>query len=563
PLLSDENLSAAKRLPKVKDDAEGGAGKISAEDIPRRHILVVEDEISQSSAVCGWLRELGQSVEVAHNAEDALAFLAKITPDIAIVDVGLPNMSGTDLAKIILQKYPQIQVVNATDWARANETQDALDELQTLGGKLLYKPILSEDLAAYLLYEQDQRTAPPQAEEKPSLSIPNLNAKKTIHALLAMYKKHLGAEQVFLFSLDTAHRRVNIAERVGDGIVNKNAVAQLIYSPVRDAAEDGEIVVSNEIGERERKRFQYLLEFSPLMISCLGVPVPAQTTLKYALFALDKRSKQLGGEYQIYAQGVALAIGAALDQNELRERSALIQRSALIGNLASGMIHEMNNLAGPLLFEADTVKKNLARLSEESGKNDYTDVNNELLNIEQDIRQIVGITKAFGKIVRKAATETIRVDEMIDNTLLLLREISRRARVRLQFNAPDHLVVVRNQPVVLEQIFLNVVLNAVQQVSEWRKNGEGYIQIDLDMGLIDGDKDAVICRILVSDNGPGVHASLWERIFEMGFSTRKDGSGIGLHVSRNLIENMNGRIYVADSHVLSGSVFALEFPIYA
>lgn len=71
-----------------------------------------------------------------------------------------------------------------------------------------------------------------------------------------------------------------------------------------------------------------------------------------------------------------------------------------------------------------------------------------------------------------------------------------------------------------------------------------------------------ICRILIKDTGPGIHTSLWERIFEMGFSTRMDGSGIGLFVSRNLMEEIEGKIYVLDSHILHGTVFALEFPVH-
>lgn len=558
--LSDEDLSATQKRYKVKDKAKNESEKILGDDLPRRHILVVENEEMQSEAICGWLRKLGQSVDAVRSAEEALAFLEKTSPDIALVDVGLPNASGTELVKIILENYPQVQAANMTDWARANEIKNALDELQALGGKLLYKPLLPEDLAAYLLHEQDQRAAAPQAEEKLALSnIPKLNVTKSIRTLLAMCKKQLDAEQVFLFSLDAAHRRINIADRVGDGAINKNAVAQLIYSPVRDAAEDGEVIVENEINERERKRFQHLLAFSPAAVSCIGVPVPAQTTLKYALFALDPRAKRFDDGSQMYAQGMALALGAALDQSDLRERSALIQRSALIGNLASGMMHEMNNLAGPLLFEADTIKKSLARILKDETSN-YANINIEIANIEKDVRQIISVTKAFGKIATKANMETLRVDEIVENTLLLLREIGKRSRVKFQFNAPEKLVIVRNQSVTLEQIFLNVVLNAVQQIAEWRKDGEGHIQINME--LLNEAQDAAMCRILVADNGPGIHTVLWEKIFEMGFSTRKDGSGIGLHVSRSLMEDIGGKIYVVDSHILSGSVFALEFPIH-
>ncbi|MBL8100992.1 MAG: S1 RNA-binding domain-containing protein [Anaerolineales bacterium] len=530
-------------------------------NIPRRHILVVEDEVSQSEAVCGWLRELDQSVDVVHSAEEAIGFLSKTLPDIALVDVGLPSMSGTDLTRHILENYPQVQVVNATDWARASEVSEALEQLQAQGGKLLYKPLVPEDLVMYLLYEQDHQGITKQQIEEKSivLKVPPKNSKKNIHTLMALCKKRLGVEHVFLFALDPAHRRIRVVERIGDGAINKNAITQLIYSPVRDVAEDRDVVVVNEIGEREHRRFQYLVEFLPTMTSCIGIPIPAQTAQKYALFAIDHREKQFGEETQLYAEGIALSIGAALDQNELREISALIQRSALIGNLASGMIHEINNLVAPLQYESDNLRKILMRLEKEPEDSIHEKIKNEVSNIEQDVRQIISTVNTFGKIAKKPKAEVLRVDEIVNDTLLLLREISKRSRVKMLFNPPEKMVIVRNQAVVLEQIVLNVTLNAIQQIVEHRSEESG--QIHIAMELINETQNNAICRILVADNGPGIHSSLWEKIFEMGYSTRQDGSGIGLFVSRNLMEEIGGKIYVADSHILHGSVFGLEIPI--
>lgn len=558
---SGEEMPTGRSQLIVPDEAGRGMGQILKMKIPRRHILVVEDEASQSKAVCGWLREMGQSVDAVDNAEDAIDFLARTLPDIALVDVGLPTMSGTDLTRFILQNHPQVQVVNATDWARANDISDTLDELQAMGGKLLYKPLLPEDLAACLLYEQDKRGIQPRRnEDKPFIpKNPAHDPGKAIHALLAACKKRLGIEQVFLFSLDPSYRRIHIVERAGDGMVNKNAIAQLIYSPVRDAAEDREAIVLNEIGEKERKRFQYLLEFLPSTVSCMGVPVPTQSAVKYALFATDRRPKQFSEERQLYMEGLALAVGAALDQSTLRERSTLMQRSALIGNLASGMIHEINNLIAPLQIGSDTLRRNLERLEKHADEAAYAKVRNEIAGMEQDIRQMAGTVNAFGNIAKNPQVEVVRVDEIINNTLLLLREMSKRTRVILTFNPPENLVLVRNRAVFLEQIVLNVALNAIQQIGEHRPEGGGRIRIDMEVVRDAQGNDT--CRILISDNGPGIHATLWEKVFEMGFSTRRDGSGIGLFVSRSLMEEIGGRIYVANSHILHGTVFALEFPI--
>lgn len=559
--LTGETLPLAKNQPTVKSEAGGRVEKNISADIPRRHILVVENDASQSNVVCGWLRELGQSVDAVFSAEDALEFLEKSQPDVALVDIGLPGMSGTQLAKYILEKYPRIQIANATDWAHANEIKDTLDELQTLGVKLLFKPLLPEDLAAFLSSDEKQEPVIPQDGKKLSLAdIPNLDAKKSIHMLLRTCRKHLGVEQVFLFSLDPAQRRINIMEHSGDGFTNKGAIPQLIYSPVRDAAEDRKLVVASEITERENKRFQHLLEFCPTMVSCIGLPVPSQTSAKYALFAMDRRAKSFSGESKIFVEGMALAIGAALDQNNLRERSALMQRSALIGNLTSGMMHEINNLVGPLLYGSNSLKKKLTQIEKEAGNPNYTDINDEIMKIQQDVRKIINTTKAYTRIAAKGRDEILRVDEIIEETLILLRDVSKSAKVSIFFKPPEKLLVIQSQAVVLEQIILNVILNAIQQIAEMRPNIGGWIQINTH--FVSEAKDEVKCRIFIEDNGPGIHAKLWEKVFDAGYTTRREGSGIGLYISRNLMQDVGGEIFISQSCILSGSTFVLEFPVH-
>lgn len=528
--------------------------------LPKKHILVVEDETPQSDAVCGWLQEMGQQVDCVQSAEDAIEFLTRVQPDFALVDVGLPGMSGTELAHHIFENYPQIQVANATDWARASEVRAELEAMMDRGGNLFYKPLVPEDLAKFLTGDVQRVEIASQEDVVPSRSASKWDAKRDIHKLLVTFRKHLGVEQVFLFSFDPAHRKVQIVERAGDGLINKNALSQLLHSPVRDVAEDGDAIFVDELTEREKKRFQYLIEFSPEAVSCIGVSVPTQSSLKYALFAMDRQAKSFGEELRMYVEGMSLAVGATLDQIDLRERSALMQRSALIGNLASGMIHEINNLLAPLQYESNNLRKALAKMENDPTQSKYESIRNEVANIEQDIRQIVGTVGTFGKIAKKSQVEILRVDEIIKDTLILLNQISKRSRVKMDFHAPEKMVVVRNQAVVLGQIFLNVCLNAIQQISE--QDADHIRAIRIDMETRQETSQSEVCRILIRDTGPGIHASLWEKIFEMGFSTRVDGSGIGLFVSRNLMEEIEGKIYVLDSHILHGTVFALEFPVH-
>jgi signal transduction histidine kinase/DNA-binding response OmpR family regulator/predicted RNA-binding protein with RPS1 domain len=563
-LAPAQNLAEGK-LPIERHSLAGGPevefnlDQLLNSKFPHNYILVVEDEPSQSAAICGWLRSFGQGVEALTSAEDALEFLSKSKPNIVMADVGLPGMSGTELAQIILSRHPQVQVVTMTDWARANEIHPELTKVQMQGGKLLYKPFLPEDLANYLLFNQDHGSfAGEAAQEHPRKHPANTKSSwKDIHHLLTKCQKKLGMEQVFLFALDPAHRHISIADRASDSIGNKSAIAQLIYSPVRDAAEDGEEFFIGKIGEKEHKRFQHFLEFAPTTTSCIGIPISENSSLKYALFAMDRRAREFSNETKMYVEGVALSISAILNQITLKEQATLIQRSALLGNLTSGMIHEINNLVSPLLLNVNHLRRSFADVDKES---DHETLKIEITGIEREIRQMVSTVKTFGNIAKKPQTEILKVDEIINNTIKLLLHPSKRAKTNIIFDPPERIVIVRNQAVLLEQIIMNVSLNAIQQISEYRTEGGGCIRIDIE--LLEETRDDANCRILIHDNGPGIHASLWEKIFEMGYSTRQDGSGIGLYVSRNLMEEIDGKIYVADSRILSGSTFALEFPVH-
>jgi two-component system, NtrC family, sensor kinase len=105
-----------------------------------------------------------------------------------------------------------------------------------------------------------------------------------------------------------------------------------------------------------------------------------------------------------------------------------------------------------------------------------------------------------------------------------------------------------------------VVINAIQQISLIKGQG-GHILICARPWQADG-KDLI--RIEVEDDGPGLHRELWERVFELGFTTRrKEGSGLGLYITRSLAEALGARVLVSESFILWGTTFVIELPAAA
>ncbi len=530
----------------------------------RKHILVVEDEPEQRAALTNWLHRVGQRVDTASSAEKALAFLEKNQPDIAILDVGLPKMDGIQLAEIILERWPSVRVINATDWARADEMAEALERIQTRGVDLLIKPLLPEDIIRILEDRPGETPAPTTDIHEAKPTLPEISGSKKsqkIKTLLSDFRVLLGFEQVILFMLDPTQRLVSVSEQSGGVPLVKKAFPALIFSPVRDVAEDRKVIFASEILPQEKERFHYLTELFPNMVSCIGVPIPAQTSANYAFFAIDKNFRSIGNEQRIYAKSLALALGAVLEQYAFQERSILMQRAALIGQLTRALVHEINNLIAPLASRLGNLQEKLSRLEKNSSSPELQEqrnklVENELLEFQAYIRKIISTTRMFGHIASKEKNEALRVDEIISETIFLLRDTGNRLHVSLFFSPPTEFLVIQNQGAVLEQVLLNIILNAIQQVSELRPETGGWVKISAQSHPT---RQSCI-SILVEDNGPGVHISLWEKIFEVGFTTRREGSGIGLYISRTLMEQMSGRVYIQDSQILGGTIFALEIP---
>ena len=110
------------------------------------------------------------------------------------------------------------------------------------------------------------------------------------------------------------------------------------------------------------------------------------------------------------------------------------------------------------------------------------------------------------------------------------------------------------RPSQLRQIFLNVMLNAIQQMAILGRQGNLIIEISY------VPRASPPLKVRFTDEGPGIHAQLWERIFDFGFTTKKGGAGLGLTISRQIVTSLGGKLQVEESHMLWGTTFLLELP---
>ena len=308
-----------------------------------------------------------------------------------------------------------------------------------------------------------------------------------------------------------------------------------------------------------RGRYNYLLEFFPVA-SCLGVPVDSISTQKYALMLLDSYPRTISKDDVLYVEAAGLAIGAVLDRQLMHDRYVSLQQTTLLGHLTRGLVHEINNQVGRSYNLLSRLKSNLrqienAKVVEEKNLENALESVNKL---DDAISSLTKTTRQFGRIIKRPKKEFLRLDELVTSSFMLLEEQRDRSNADLKIIFPESMMVIRSQGSSVEQVLINILLNALQQIedSEFCKDGVVLVRFE----AAETKTGEAIYRIIIEDTGPGIHKSLWDRVFEIGFTTRKDGSGMGLYISRSLVEALDGRLFIEESFILGGSVFVIELP---
>ncbi|MER2599349.1 MAG: response regulator [Caldilineales bacterium] len=533
-----------------------------------KSIVVVEDEEDQRLSLANWLRNVGQRVVyVAEKAEEALAFLEAQSADLVLMDIGLPGMDGIAAARQIRFQWPELRCVLMTDWGRAERRDKELTPLRKEGVSLLIKPLLPNHLAEMLLEKPDQSLAPSSSPTRMTLEQSVFTVPKAEQSELAvMLLRAISAAQAdkaVLFELDTDQAQIKVFEHKGPVSLRNTAWPELIYSPIRNVAEEQTVFTANHVQQETAGRLRYVL---PLLDfgACCGVPVPAHLRKRYALFLFFSRPLAFIPNALIAsAEGSAARIASWLERQQLIKQTADLQRVALLGQLSRTVIHEISGRISPLnlilrdLEEGCKRVEQCALTSPEEVIRETARTKEELQKLTQQTQSMAHTMHSFGKITRSGVEELIRLDEVAHEVVSLLSETAKENKVELILRPAPKLYFTRAMITYLQQVLVNVVQNAIQQIALTRPERGGRVEIQMLQTKHEGKN---ILRLYVQDDGPGIHQRLWERIFEMDYTTREDGSGLGLFIARSLIESQGGRVFIESSHTLWGTTMAVELP---
>jgi signal transduction histidine kinase len=178
-----------------------------------------------------------------------------------------------------------------------------------------------------------------------------------------------------------------------------------------------------------------------------------------------------------------------------------------------------------------------------------------LEDIIKDGRRASDVIQRIRALVRKAPAQVDELDinEMIVETVALARSEILRSGVSLETQLGRDLPSVRGDRVQLQQVIMNLVMNAVEAVSSM---GEGTRELQI---ATDKDREEHVA-ITVSDSGPMLEPQSLNRFFEAFYSTKPTGMGIGLSICRSIIEAHEGRIW-ATANEPSGATLHITLPV--
>jgi C4-dicarboxylate-specific signal transduction histidine kinase len=229
----------------------------------------------------------------------------------------------------------------------------------------------------------------------------------------------------------------------------------------------------------------------------------------------------------------------------MESRLAHASRVNAMGEMASGMAHELTQPLTAILAQAQAGRHLLAR-------EDTVALGKVLDDTVSQARRAADILDRLRNWSRPQSRPTVPVDlrHAIRSVLILHEAEAKRQSVGVRADLPDHAVNVLADPVELEQVLFNLLRNAIDALSD--RDQPRLVTIL----LTQEDHQA---RLDITDNGPGVAAELLPRLFTPFTTTRPEGTGLGLALSQRLIERAGGEIaYIGET---GGAYFRVTLPL--
>jgi two-component system NtrC family sensor kinase len=345
--------------------------------------------------------------------------------------------------------------------------------------------------------------------------------------------------------IDSLNDGIQIVDFTGHMVfVNKRLANLLEYEPEEILGKHYSKIMTTE----DRPLFQKLIDsraaslgkatFETSFISKSGKKIP---------FCVGSSPLKGGGE-----SGIVNAVTDISEIQKLKEELFQSEKMSLIGTLAGEVAHEINNPLGGLIISVQMLLEDI-----EKGELDLKMALEELRGIENDARRCREITRKLLDFSRRMPEERkpLNVIRVIEDALILIQRQAEIENIFFVKKYVDNLPPVWGNSNSLQQVIINLVKNACDAMP-----GGGQITISTQISNV-GEQESWI-RLSIADTGPGIPNDLVDRLFDPFFTTKESGkgTGLGLVVSKRIVEEQGGRLTCENLENETGAVFHILLP---
>ena len=249
-------------------------------------------------------------------------------------------------------------------------------------------------------------------------------------------------------------------------------------------------------------------------------------------------SLQIGSILEVVLLSFALADRINIMRREKEQAQAETLRSshlAALGELAAGVAHEINTPVNTIINSADLLLEG----------SDRSTMEHDVAVIKDQGRRIATIAKSLLFFARRPAQDKVpfAVAGLLQGTLDMIGAKLRTENITLSIQIPPDLADVLVHPQQIEQVFLNILTNAMHALAERHgtANERKTLAISASESILNGRS---VVRVSFLDNGSGISAALLGTVKDAFVTTKSTGSGLGLSISRQIIEDHNGALEI-------------------
>jgi signal transduction histidine kinase len=243
----------------------------------------------------------------------------------------------------------------------------------------------------------------------------------------------------------------------------------------------------------------------------------------------------------VVKRGEGIIQKRAMERLRLKERLAHAERLSLMGEMAAGISHEIRNPLGIIRSSAELLKKKTAKTDPQNSFPDI--IIEEASRLNRIITDFINFAKP-----REPNMTLCRLEEIIDKNITFLEAQNKEKGYVIKKNFQNHLPEIMADSTMLYQSFLNILINAMQSMPE---GGRILVEVSSNEHWV---------TVHFDDEGQGIPSEILEKIWDPFFTTKDQGTGLGLGIVKNIIESHGGGVQIVNRPV-RGTRVTIELPV--